>query len=546
MLLPQMRFWLLMLLLVLMLLLTSCTPFVAAQRRDPPPVPDLLAPAALAVVQPSTVVAEYETASADRQAKPTPTPTAALFADDPFVAAQVAAMLPAYVTDLEQAAAWERYTIVAALSPGEQRVRGRMQVLVTNRTATPHPRLVFHLYPNHPDFGGRLDVTSATINGVPVASGTAYDDSLFWLELAQPLLPGATVEVEMSFVARTPRNASARTFGAFNQEAGLWSMANFYPILARQRPEGGWDERPIESRGDFVVSSTALYDVTIDVPVEWTLVTTGVGVAREAVTPGVRRERFVSGPQREFYLGATRGLAQVSSDVAGTRIISHYQPAHAEAGKRALQVTEQALRIFNARYGQYPLAELEVIEGAMTTFLGMEYPGVVLIDQQLYARNARGLETTVAHEIAHQWWYSLVGNDAQGEAWLDEGMASYAQILYYEGIGAFDVALSELEGFRDMYRQVRERGRDVPLATPPSELRGIYVPIVYGKGALFFHALRAEIGEAAFTRFLQNYYAFGRYRDLVGDDLLRVAEEACGCDLDRLYRDWVLTAAPVL
>ncbi|NCC37113.1 MAG: hypothetical protein EOM24_34665, partial [Chloroflexia bacterium] len=312
MLLSLMRFRLLMLLLVLMLFLSSCTPFVAAQRRDLAQASATLEPTALALAQPSTVVAAYERASADRQAKPTPTPTADLFADDPFVAAQVAAMLPAYVTDLKQAAAWERYTIVAALSPDQQRVRGTVQILVANRTATPHPRIVFHLYPNHPDFGGRLDVTSATINGLPVASGTAYDDSLFWLELAQPLLPGATVEVQMSFVARTPRNASARTFGAFNQEAGLWSMANFYPILARQRAEGGWDERPIESRGDFVVSSTALYDVTIDVPGDWTLVTTGVAVAREAVTPGVRRERFVSGPQREFYLGATRGLAQVS------------------------------------------------------------------------------------------------------------------------------------------------------------------------------------------------------------------------------------------
>ena len=56
--------------------------------------------------------------------------------------------------------------------------------------------------------------------------------------------------------------------------------------------------------------------------------------------------------------------------------------------------------------------ELEVVQGAMTTFLGMEYPGVVLIEQELYENNGRGLETTVAHEVAHQWWYSLVGNDA--------------------------------------------------------------------------------------------------------------------------------------
>jgi aminopeptidase N len=268
-------------------------------------------------------------------------------------------------------------------------------------------------------------------------------------------------------------------------------------------------------------------------------------VSSANINPNVRRERFVSGPQREFYLGATIGLEQASATVDGTRIVSHYQPDDAAAGRRALQVAEQSLRAFNARFGRYPHAELEVAQGAMTTFLGMEYPGVVLIEQNLYARNGRGLETTVAHEIGHQWWYSQVGNDAQGEPWLDEGLASYAQVVYYEALGRPELAKGELDAFRASYRQLREGGRDAPLATPPSELERIYVPVIYAKGALFFQALRAQIGEAAFNRFLMGYYAEGRYRDIAGPDLLRAAEAGCACELDPLFKDWVLTAARV-
>lgn len=470
-----------------------------------------------------------------------PTPALA----DPFIAAQAAAMLPAHVADLAQAGAWDRYTIIAALSPGERRVRGTVSVEMSNRSARTYERLYFHLYPNHPDFGGRLDVTGARVDGLPVASGTEQGDTLIWLALPRPLAPGGTARAELSFVARTPRDASAETFGAFNQEAGLWSLANFYPILARQFVDTGWDRRPIESRGDFVVSSTALYDVTIDAPMDWTLVSTGARLDAAPVSAGVRRERFVSGPQREFYLGATRGIGQASAIVDGTRIVSHYQPDDSEAGRRALRVAEQALRIFSARYGPYPLAELEVVQGAMTTFLGMEYPGVVLIEQELYEGNGRSLETTVAHEIAHQWWYSMVGNDAQGEPWLDEGLASYSQVLYYEGIGAPELAAAELSFFRDYFGESRQRGRDAPLATPPTGLQGIYVPVIYAKGALFFHSLRGQIGEAAFDRFLKGYYADGRYREVAGPDLLRAAEAACACQLDQLYSDWVLTTAPV-
>jgi hypothetical protein len=468
-----------------------------------------------------------------------PAPLAAEFAD------QAPAMLPAHVADVARPEQWDRYSISVALSPDERRVRGHMRVTLTNRAEVAYERLYFRLYPNHPDFGGRLDVTAASVGGLPVASGTEHGDTLIWLALPQPLDPGATAVAELSFVARTPRDASARSFGAFNQEAGLWSLAGFYPVLARHFADSGWDRRPVSSRGDFAVTATALYDVTVEAPAEWHLISTGVRIDTKPGTGGGRSERFVSGPQREFYLGATRGLDQASVLVDGVRVVSHYQPGNAAAGRRALRVAEEALRAFSARFGPYPLAELEVVQGAMTTFLGMEYPGVVLIEQNLYRRAGRGLETTVVHEVAHQWWYSLVGNDAQGEPWLDEGMASYAQVLYYEAMGYPDLARAELDQFRMMYRQVRERRTDAPLATPPTGLRGIYVPVIYGKGALFFHALRGEIGDEAFTRFLQGYYADGRYGEIAGPDLLRAAESACACELDGLYRDWVQTAAPV-
>jgi hypothetical protein len=473
-----------------------------------------------------------------------PTARAAAQAD-PYLEAQKAALLPAQAGDLARAGEWDRYTITAALSPADLRISGTTAVELTNRSGESWERLYFHLYPNHPDFGGRLDITGATIDGQPVPSGVEHGDTLIWLALPRALPPGGKARAELAFTTRTPRNASSRSFGAHNFEAGLWSMANVYPVLARYIPGTGWDRREVVSRGDFTVTSTALYDVTIDAPTGWTLVTTGARLSSSTVREGVRRERFVSGPQREFYIGATQGLEQASSVVDGTRIVSHYQQDDVGAGRRGLLVAEQSLKAFNARFGRYPLAELEVVEGAMTTFLGMEYPGVVLIEQNLYERNGSGLETTIAHEIGHQWWYSLVGNDAQGEPWLDEGFASYSQVVYYEGIGRPELAASELDAFRSSYRQLREARRDAPLGTPPSELRGTYVPVIYAKGALFFQALRGQIGEAAFDRFLKGYYAEGRYREIAGQDLLRSAEAACACELDTFYSNWVLTATAV-
>ncbi|NJM06185.1 M1 family metallopeptidase [Candidatus Gracilibacteria bacterium] len=421
-------------------------------------------------------------------ARPTPTtvppsPSPAPPAFD--VAAQRAALLPAFHADLADAAAWDRYTLNLRMDPQALSVSGTLLVEFTNRATVALDTIYFRLYPNHPDFGGGLRVDAARVGGQNAPFAAEVAETALRVGLAQPLAPGASVRIELDFLARTPRNASDETFGAFNMEAGVWSIASFYPMLARYSADGQWDRRAITSRGDFTVSSVALYDVTIDAPAAWNLVTSGVRIDQQPLDGGARRERYVSGPQREFYLGAVQGLDQASTTVDGTRIVTYYQPGNKAGGAASLRAGEDALRAYNARYGTYPLAELEIIQAALTNFLGMEYPGAVLIEQRLYATNSRGLLTTVVHEIGHQWWYSLVGNDAQRDPWLDEGLASYSQIVYFEALGDRVAAEGELDAFRDTYRRARANGRDAPLNTPPDQLPGNYVAIVYAKSALF-------------------------------------------------------------
>ncbi|MCG8348013.1 MAG: M1 family metallopeptidase [Chloroflexales bacterium] len=462
-------------------------------------------------------------------------------------------MLTEFAADLNTAENWNRYTMNASLDPVALTVSGAQQVEVRNRADTPFDALYFHLYPNHPDFGGGLSVENVRVNGQAAPISTEQNNILLRVELSQPLIPGAWAIVTMDFTARTQRNASGNTYGAFNMQSGVWSLATFYPILAVYQPESaggsyvGWDRRPVSGRGDLVVSEVALYDVTLDTPADWSLVTTGARVGEPAIIPqsSQRRERFVSGPQRDFFLAALQGLDQASNVVDGTRITTYYQPGDTAAGQRSLRVAEQSLQTFNQRYGRYPLAELDVIQAALTRFLGVEYPGVVLIEENLYRQNGRTLDTTVAHEVAHQWWYSLVGNDYQGEPWLDEGLASYSQVIFYEALGQGELVNAELENFRRIYLSTRQDGRDAAVDRPVTSFEGNYFALVYAKSALFFAALRDQIGDEAFFNFIQAYYANYRYREADGDGLRAIAERSCSCDLREFYADWITDAAAV-
>ncbi|MGQ9547609.1 MAG: M1 family metallopeptidase [Roseiflexus sp.] len=466
---------------------------------------------------------------------------------DPFAAPldvqrQEAALLPPFVADLAAAEQWNRYTVQARIDPEKRMLSGLLRLEYTNRDSEALDRIYFYLFPNLPEFGGRLDVRRITVDGNPVT--VRYESNRFLLRLDLPaLLPaGSSATIMIDFSAATPLNANQRYYAAFNREHGVLALASALPMAAR-RVGSAWQLATPVFRGDVVTSDTALYDVTLTIPASWTAVTTGVAIERSAGGT-TQTIRFVSGPQRDFTIVLTR-FPSISTDVDGTRITSYFRPEHAEGGRAALDTAARALRAFNHRFGPYPLAELDIVQIDARKFLGVEYPGLIMIDRRLYNGEREGLEIIVAHEVAHQWWYSLVGNDVQAEAWLDEGLTSFSQVIYQEETRGAMAAERELDGFRTMYQRARQAGRDAPLQRPVSALRGNYTAIAYAKGALFFQALRQRMGEPAFDRFLRDYYASFRYRVASSDDVRVVAGQACNCTIDDLYHDWVLTAAPV-
>nr|PZN30930.1 MAG: peptidase M1 [Chloroflexota bacterium] len=458
------------------------------------------------------------------------------------VRAQQAALVPASRGDLSRAGEWNRYTIDAAIDPARRTLSGHMRVEYTNRTTAALDRVYFYLYPNLSEFRGRLTVSAVTVDGAPARFAMEGGRFLLRVSLPETLAPKESVTIELDWSATAPANASRGAYGAFNMEGGVLALASAYPLLGIIR-DGRWETARPSARGDFVNSETALYDVTLTAPADWTLVTSGV-VVDGRLDGGKQTARIVSGPLREFTIALVQ-LKAASVEVDGTRINSYFRPEHEQSGHLALRAAADALRAFNRRFGRYPLAELDVLEIEARTFLGVEYPGLVMIDRRLYDRGGEGLEITVAHEVAHQWWYSLVGNDVQAEPWLDEGLTSFSQIIYQEEVHGPRAAERELAGFRQSYLAARRAGADGAVGRPATAFRGNYVALVYAKGALFFQALREQIGEEAFDRFLRGYYDTHRYGRVTSAELVGAAEYSCSCELDDFYRDWIATAAPV-
>jgi len=469
---------------------------------------------------------------------------------------QALAMTPEAVATLGRLLDLSHYHISVRVDPVDLTYEGQLRLAYVNAEDVALDALYFRLFPNaRPIYGsGALTVTGARVDGREVTTQPGGDQTLIRVSLGGLVPPEGRATVELAFRGRIPRDfgEGREGYGIFNASDGLVTMANFYPILAVYNQEG-WNLDPVYPEGDAVFSDAAFFTVRVTAPEGWSVVTSGIEVGRgpaalagQAPTgEGQPAEEFATGPVRDFFLALGRELHVTSRQVGDTTINSYWFSGHEAGGRRALEVAAQALETYTTDFGPYPYRELDVVETDLNMAAGVEYPGVILIGSDYYAGNDTVLELATAHEVAHQWWYGVVGNDVIDAPWLDEALAQYSTLLYFEQVYGRERYNEVLGAWQRRVDQAIESGQDDVVGSPMShwiERPEAYGLIVYLKGPLFFHALREQVGDRLFFEILRRYYATYAYGIATPEGFLRVAEEVSGEELDELYRQWILTA----
>jgi aminopeptidase N len=253
----------------------------------------------------------------------------------------------------------------------------------------------------------------------------------------------------------------------------------------------------------------------------------------------------VSGPARDFYLAASPNYTEIAQTFGEVTIRSYAPGTDKDGAEMALEVAARALEDFSARYAPFPYTELDIVS-TPTLALGIEYPGMIAITSRIYNVDSdyRGapasiyMESTVAHEIGHQWFYGLVGDDQLDDPWLDEALTQFVTLQYYaDGYGPGGEA-----GFRHSL-EARWEGvnrAEIPIGLPVAKYSGQeYSAIVYGRGPLFFVALRERMGEKVFNAFLKDYTETLSWGIATPEGFQSLAEKHCACDLDDLFKEWV-------
>jgi aminopeptidase N len=233
-------------------------------------------------------------------------------------------------------------------------------------------------------------------------------------------------------------------------------------------------------------------------------------------------------------------------DRAGSTPLFYYVPRGKEkAGRAAFRKTPRMIanftRVFGHAYAFPKYAQTLVPD---FTYGGMENTSATtLFDRMLEMPQDsldEGYDMLIAHELAHQWWGDLVTCRDWSEGWLNEGFATYSEIVTRESdAGQDDADFGRLE---QMCSYLVEDGSEYrrPLVERryqyPTE---IFDRHLYEKGAIVLHQLRAVLGDAAWRRSLKRYVHRHEQGPVETADLRRACEDETGRNLGWFFDQWV-------
>lgn len=303
---------------------------------------------------------------------------------------------------------------------------------------------------------------------------------------------------------------------------------------------GGWLPDPATAVEKPLTYEPPAWRLSVRVPAPYVAVATGRLVEEGRDATGYRavfaEDRSVEEPS------VFAGAWTVEERMAGPLRLRLYR--HPEQGGLAdgyLGLSEQAIAAGAARIGAYPFDGFSIV--SVPPPVGLGFPGLTAIGRAVlplpFIRSQ-----SLTHEIMHNWWGNGV-RVGEGGNWA-EGLTTYmADYAAAQVRGADAARAMRLDWLRDYAALPAERDR--PLTEFLSKTHDASQIVGYGKAAMLFHMLEAEIGQEAFDAGIRRFWSGFAFRDAGWSDLRRSFEAASGRDLGGLFGQWVeRRGAPML
>ncbi|MER6298741.1 M1 family metallopeptidase [Kitasatospora sp. NPDC001539] len=386
--------------------------------------------------------------------------------------------------------------------------RGRERIAFSNASAEPLREVYLRLWGNAHGGCAAPPVRVSGLDGPYSVGCTALR-----VALPRPLPQGASGSVAFDLAVDVPDRVDR-----FGRDGAFSFLGNALPVLAVHDGEG-WHLDPYSDLGESFYALASDFAVTLDHPADLLVPATGTAVdapgepgrtLTRATARRVRRFAWAAGPFRRMTGRSADGVRIAVYAAAGIR---------AEDARAMLDLSLRTVDAHSRSYGAYPYGELALVLDDAFDFGGMEYPAFVL---------DRIRPSAVIHELAHQWWYGIVGDDQYRAPWLDESFAEYAMDLALGDFGEGCTAATP-------WRSAEERLTNAMSYWDAHPDR--YEAVVYDRGSCALHELRRLIGAGTMAALLHDYAGAHWFGVSTTADFKAAAQAATSVDLSAFWHE---------
>ncbi|XMB72069.1 M1 family aminopeptidase [Mycoplasmatota bacterium WC30] len=345
------------------------------------------------------------------------------------------------------------------------------------------------------------------------------DNTQIYIELDETLKKGERISIQFEYEFNYWDHGRLAEYGDY------YITMFFYPFVAMYDDEG-WNIDPFTFRGESYYNEIGDYYVTLNTPNSYEVAT-----GAELISKGDEGSRQIAEYEiknaRDFSFSASPNYHIYEHEVSGRtyQIYSLNELTSTELieSKEALANT---FDFFESQIGDYPYNHFTLEYG---NYYGMESTGVIYCSSEINIG-------TVVHEVIHQWFYSMVGNDQSDESFLDEAVTTYMESLYYYSLygmegynGQLDYRSSLQERFDERY--LNSLGDS--LLQKVDEFGELYAYKIYYHGPSMFRYYVEEFLEGDNEKFydiISKYFEEYKFKIATLDNLLDLIESESGID----------------
>jgi hypothetical protein len=450
-------------------------------------------------------------------------------------------------SNIEEGKNLNKYIMDVIFDDESKRLMCNQNVEYVNNTNIALDKIYFHIYPNafsKKEFApfekdemnqaypngfneGYIDIKNVLNNNNKLEYEIKGEkNDLLEVKIGRQLKPGEKISIDMKFNVKIPNSE-----GRFGYGENTINITNWFPI-ACVHDDRGWNLKSYEAVGDPFYSDTSNFYVKLLIPRKYKVGCTGNIISEKSDSEKVLYE-IQAKKVRDFAFILSDKFKIKKDTYKGVNINTYN--LNEKLSTEVTKIAKDSISIFSNLFGEYPYDTYSVI--ASDFYIGgMEYPTLVMIDQSLYNEKDKFLlEYVIAHETAHQWWYSVIGNDEISEPWLDEALTEYSTILYFEekyGKETGDKLMKTMEVQTKNYNT-----NDIFKATTDYKDSSEYSLSVYTKGAVIFDKIRKEVGDEVFFNTLREYYNTYKFKNVNGPQFVELWKSK-GVDIEKIINNY--------